>query len=337
MSGKVREPDRQPRHRHGRGGSLLTPEIAKKALALFGAAKFDLSHKPWVTTSCPLAEWRHAKGTDRNPSFGVLTGMKGGRVHCFSCHFSGTLDTLAAELALLKKGSPGVDLPALWALLEGDDDKSPLVLASGDLVPEHPVPFTEAWVKSFPSALHSPDAMVYLGERGFGAEDVVGSDLRWDGLRRRVSFPVRGFDGRVYGMRGRAVDPTNKARYWDYDCAGIRNPTVMLGEHEVDFDKPIVLVEGPFDRLSVRRAYRNVVTPFSSAVTVAQMERLQEAYLLVTMPDGDEAGDLMHQKVVKYAKCHVGRANVPLDSDPGKMSVSEVRASLKAAGCPTED
>jgi 5S rRNA maturation endonuclease (ribonuclease M5) len=59
----------------------------------------------WLNASCPFAPWRHKKGTDKKPSFGVSI-VPGGtsRCTCFSCGLSSNLHTMVWRLRQVKKG-----------------------------------------------------------------------------------------------------------------------------------------------------------------------------------------------------------------------------------------
>ena len=72
-------------------------------------------------------------------------------------------------------------------------------------------------------------------------------DLRYDPIERRVCFPIRDFTGALVGLHGRAIDKDTTLKYRMYTVYKQKNPMIWYGEHWVDFDKPVLLVESVFD------------------------------------------------------------------------------------------
>ncbi len=64
------------------------------------APKNAQGREGWVTTRCPLAPWKHVKGYDAKPSFGISVkpDRKSG-YHCFGCKSKGTLPGLAFKMS----------------------------------------------------------------------------------------------------------------------------------------------------------------------------------------------------------------------------------------------
>jgi len=58
----------------------------------------------WINASCPFAPWRHKKGTDKTPSFGIsVSPGSTSRFSCFSCGMSGDLKSLVWGLQRFRK------------------------------------------------------------------------------------------------------------------------------------------------------------------------------------------------------------------------------------------
>lgn len=89
----------------------------------------------WLSICCPLS-WRHEKGHDSNPSFGMRIDAKtpASRCHCFSCNYSGDQMDLVFELKSHKdKLDPGtVKIAELLKLLSEADGETTLSLGSSD-------------------------------------------------------------------------------------------------------------------------------------------------------------------------------------------------------------
>ena len=63
-----------------------------RLLGSIGCSKIKTRSNGWVEASCPFALWKHAKGTDRSPSFAVSIVPKGtSRYRCHSCGSHGEM------------------------------------------------------------------------------------------------------------------------------------------------------------------------------------------------------------------------------------------------------
>jgi DNA primase len=111
----------------------------------------------------------------------------------------------------------------------------------------------------------------------------------------------------------------------------VSNPQCWLGEHLVDTEKTVVLAEGMFDFLSVMRVYRNVLSPLMAGMNDNKLKRIGRFSSIVTMFDGDKAGDLARERVdqvlggpgrrIKHLKLKAGQ-------DGGNMAIEEVIIAL---------
>lgn len=84
----------------------MNDEQIRQWATLLGIGKPIVSSGQWLTFRCPLAIWKHEKGTDKNPSFGIKnTPGPSSRVHCFSCNYSGDLEKFMLVLRHYSKGT----------------------------------------------------------------------------------------------------------------------------------------------------------------------------------------------------------------------------------------
>ena len=143
------------------------------------------------------------------------------------------------------------------------------------------------WARAYLKARHVSKALSAL------------LDVRCDPSQRRICFPVRDFEGVMRGMHGRATDPEMEPRYRAYRHAGKMNPIVWLGEDWVDRNRPIVVVEGPFDLMSVKRVYANVVTPLFATPSYEKLMRMADALEWITFFDRGAGGDNGRARVDK--------------------------------------
>lgn len=278
----------------------MKKEIAIALLKVLGSKKLELGSLPWVHGQCPLARWKHQKGTDSHPSFGILTGKARARCHCLSCNTSGRPEEIIGEIMMLAKGDHGYDLREAERLIESDESALDLSTDEEQRYDQPLMPFPEAFWASFTPAMHIPEAVEYLNGRGINAKEIQKHDLRWDGLSRRVCACTRGFDQKLYGVRGRAIDKGVEPRYHNYPYTKITNPQVWLGEDIVDFDQPILLVEATFQRIAALRVYPNTVAPLSASLHKAQAMRMAKGWSFVHLFDADKAGRRASEKMREF-------------------------------------
>ncbi len=262
----------------------------------------DAKGETYGLCSCPLAEFRHEKGTDSHPSFRVSLGPRTSWGKCYACQWSGPLGDLLMQLQ--KHKADNVDYAGAYALLDKEMDGIQ-VIADPEAKPGREFyPFPEELLASYPYAWQCPEAMEYLNSRKGGVyplEVLQAFDLRWDGMRQRVCFPYRDAAGVFCGLHGRTTIKEEPA-YMAYGYKGNRNTSILLGEHWVDLDKPVVVAESVFDAARCYQAYRNVVTPRMASPDPRAFEWLCGVFHLVLVFDGDKAGQTAVQKLLKARK-----------------------------------
>ena len=295
----------------------------------------DQSRTGWVVASCPLAPWRHEGGVDRHPSFAVRQEPGDAFCNCFSCGFHGRQSDLVLEMRHLNRQTPHGGFAfgrCLELIAEAEDGLDGIDLDTPDIEQllfgqkTGPHLFPESWLTSFPPWHAVADARAYLDQRGVSLEAADLLELRVDSKERRICFPVRDFKGRLRGLHGRAIDPGSEPRYRMYTHQGRNSPLIWLGESWVDLERPIVVVEGPFDLLSVYRCYRNVVSPLFANPSLAKMRRMADALEWLTLFDRGKAGDLGRARVSRKLPDQLVRHLWPPAhrKDPGEMTVEEV-------------
>ena len=156
-------------------------------------------------------------------------------------------------------------------------------------------------------------------------------ELKADTQQKRICFPVRDFKHRLVGLHGRCIYPNVEPRYRMYQYAGQTNPQVWLGEDWVDTNRPILVVEGPFDLASCLRVYPNVVSPLWATPSLEKLRRMADAFEWVTLYDRGGGGDSGRTQVSKalssdYVVTHLKPPEHR--KDPGEMTVPELRELL---------
>lgn len=291
----------------------------------------------WVLGHCPLY-WRHG-GWDEHPSFAirVSTPKKKSIGKCLSCGWGGDLTDLLYTMKGHLQHQPNelVDLPTAFKIVNQDAEEFIDGLPIPDYedkeaVEEHVFP--ETWLKTFAPIHKFPEALAYCYKREVTPPMLDALDVRFDPIQRRICFPVRDVQGRLMGMQGRAIDPDNALRYFQYGYNGDRNAHVWMGEHTADFDSPLILTEGPFDLASLARVYPNVVASFTTGLSQRKLSRIGDAAELITFYDYGKGGDAA-RKIIRQK--YGGR--IPItdvvpeehEGDAGDMSVQSIALALQ--------
>lgn len=285
----------------------------------------------WVQCSCPLAPWRH-DGKDSRPSFAIrVEPDKESYFNCFVCK-NGKLSDLLLELQYLKAHNLGYDIAAAWGVLEIEAAQKIDINVKnwGESEVEQPeYVFPEDWLAQFQKAWPVQMAREYLQSRSVSQEIAELLDVRWDKSRRTVCFPIRNGSGELVSLRGRYTDPKFAGPpYHVYTLVDDSPHQSWMGEHLIDYDRPVLMVESVFDVASVLRVYRNVVAPLSVGINKQRMKRMSKCTDVVTLFDQGAGGDKARQ-IVQW---NLGSAFIvhvlPSKKDPGEMTELELREEL---------
>lgn len=264
----------------------------------------------WVMGHCPFAPWRHQDGKDKHPSFGIKANkQKRSIFKCFACGSGGGLMDLVRELGILLKKSPveGYKLGQVLQLVANEFES----LEFDPDIPDwtgHPftgaafVEYPEFFVESFKQYSLFSQVVDYLHSRRISSELATIFDLRYDSILDRVCFPIRDFKGRLAGLQGRALDNSVELRYFFYKYHGALNSHIWFGEDRVNFDKPLVLVEGVFDALRVYSQYENVVASLSAGISKEKITRMADAVEIITLYDWGMGGNSARKRVHEVMK-----------------------------------
>lgn len=301
------------------------------------------SRTGWVVSSCPLQPWEHTDGKSGTEVFGIRDEPGDSFCSCFACGFHGSQSDLIIEFKQRNKKHPQGTFALGQALAEIDDEVEnqefnfdiPDIeqVLFGPKASDHVFP--DWWMDGFVPAPQIGWAMEYLKTGREGCDPVPDQiikmlDLRVDTEQKRVCFPVKDFKQRYMGLHGRAIDDNNTPRYRMYTQGGLNNPLIWLGESWVDFDKPILVVEGPFDLASCLRVYRNTVCPLFANPNFDKLKRMMDAMEWVTLLDRGAGGDAGREKISKACKGHVVTHLQPPAGvkDPGGMDVTQLQEVL---------
>lgn len=306
-----------------------------KQFALAVGTRVESVTGGWAQCKCPLSPWTHDSGRDSHPSCAISYGNNIESVfNCFTCE-AGDLFQMLEHLRGFGAKQPKYNLKAatdMWAAEESQDLVLDFHEGQEQFVLHHDVVWPELILDGFKKANCVPMAREYLDARNVSVEATDALGIVWDIARRAVCFPVRNWNGQLVGMRGRYVDPGEGARYHDYGHNGQRNKLPWYGEHLVDLDTTVLMVESVFDYTSARRVYPNILAPLSVGISIGKAKRVRDALDIVTLFDRGQGGDKGRDKISKYlGGTSLVRHLLPPEgvSDPGDMTKKQLKKVLK--------
>lgn len=253
----------------------------------------------YALANCPLAEWRHENKKDSHPSFRVSLGSKKSWGKCYACNWKGPLGDLLMELQARK--ATDVDYKTAYEIIDKEWAGLTIEISLDDSKAQGPqtVPFPESLLNSYPRAINCTEAMEYLTQvRRMPVEAIEAWDLRWDGSRKRVCFPIRDEDGTFVGLHGRTT-VGEEPKYLAYTYQKKVNHHILLGADRMDVDRPVVVAESVFDAARVWQCYRNVVTPRTASLDAPMLKQLGGIFHLILVFDPDKAGDRAVSEIIK--------------------------------------
>lgn len=312
----------------------------REFLKLLGAkVPVSQSRAGWVVSNCPLCHWRHENGESSPEVFGVKIESGDSFCNCFACDFHGSQTDLVIEMRRLNKldnhGEFGFK-QALDMVMKAEEEMDLDALDSPDIEEmlfgegQQDHIFPDWWLSTFPAWDTVKFARDYVKERGIHPKVASMLDLRADTQQERLCFPVRDFSGNLRGLHGRAIHDGVEPRYRMYLQAKKNNPLIWLGEHWIDLDQPIVVVEGPMDLAHVMQVYRNVASPLFSNPNYLKINRIADALEVVTLLDRGTGGDKGREKLGGALKhSMVTHLKPPVQyKDPGDMPPEEIAELL---------
>jgi DNA primase len=283
--------------------------------------------------SCPNAPYSAGhKGVDSHFSFGIKAADGPSVCHCFACQIGGTVLEVFSRLFAQCRVSK--DVFAYVQEVERFDLKGVIerLARRRNRVAQVRGPGTFNLLE-FTKTCHSQwtQASKFLMVRGVTEEEVKRYRIGFDEVRSRVTFPFFSKDGDCVACTGRMVGD-GQPKYWRYPTT---NEAVLFGEEQVDNSlQQVVLVEGPFDCIRVRRLLPNVLALNSLNLSSRQCERLLEfANTVYLMLDGDDAGKLGIEKIgsALRRRVRVFVLDVLDGIDPDQMTDAQIWASYKSA------
>ncbi len=287
-------------------------------------------YSDWIKCPCPLAPYRHERGTDRSASFGIhIEPNERSMFNCFTCGSKGTIKYLVDLLSRLRgvEVKTGVDYETEeyygGHIPEWDDLYEPKINELGEPIPQNSK-------RAFIPVTQHP----YLTEREIEERTATDCELLLDNKDHRICFPIYNVNGDLYGFNGRDYTGTSHIKSKDY--MGLPKRLLLLGAHRVPENAPFVcLVEGAFDYARFVQYGVPVVCGMHSKWTEVQMDILIDLNKpVVWFGDNDKAGWEGLDKLVKYIGGDLSISKVDWSdisdeyTDPDMLTYDEVQIML---------
>ena len=360
---------------------MIKVESIVKVLKLYGSTIEKVAGNK-IMTSCPFARWTHSGGVDRRPSFTIFMGRKSIGYNCFSCGEKGHIYNLVWKMqSLHRKAFPLANF-VVYDPMSGNDylDVSSLEYnPGGKFVGEAAIvnvdiedteydekyeaqmlsmvtkkkeyeyePPTEDEIRDF----SSNEIPSYMKDRGISEGTYKEWELGNDIVNRRVTFPVRDWNGKLIGITARLywekqycfrcgklfLDMKPRCRkcgqrYEKYlHSYKMPRGLLLFGAYKHKGDGPVVLVEGPID---VIKLWENSVRYPVAFLGFPKIEQVKKAFDLsddvIMIGDGDDAGRRMNGIVSEMARMLSKKVQVvelPDGTDPGDLAEIEARNRL---------
>ena len=129
----------------------------------------------------------------------------------------------------------------------------------------------------------------------------------YDVFRNRIMFPIRDARGRAIAFGGRAMDPTDQAKYLNSPETELFDKGRSLYNHAPAREaagkgKPLIVAEGYMDVIALAQAGFAAVAPLGTAITPDQLQLMWRiAPEPVIALDGDKAGIAAARRVIDVA------------------------------------
>ena len=222
----------------------MTYEQIRQIMAKLGLPNIPQANAAgWIHIACPFAQWKHTSGVDRSRGFAIKVEERGiSAFTCPACKSHGRISGIARGLSVYRQhdydevATLADQFDLLGATVPGFDEQfAP--------APEVMEPLDEALFAGIfdPVANHN-EAKRYVLSRRITRPTVEKLGIEYDPDKRRITFPVRDHEGKLYGWSGRTVIPGHEPRILDY--AGLPKRSLILGEERWRPGVPKLIVEG---------------------------------------------------------------------------------------------
>jgi hypothetical protein len=249
----------------------------------------------------------------------LYVALHTGWYHCWVCGLSGKNINF-----LFRKYSPSKASACASLFPDDRPTAAPLI----EEVPPPELPKDAALVALVGNDPDARDVFRYLRERGLSKMDMyrwrvcVSNEFKF---RRTAIFPSFDANGKLNYYTGRRIDETK----FKYKNANVPKRNVIFNEFDIDWDSPVLLVEGVFDAI---KCPDNTVPVLGSSLSKSSelfmKLKLHESTVVVAF-DEDAASKAQDTcKKLHAAGCTVYSLSVT-GGDFGSKTKQEVKTGLK--------
>lgn len=257
----------------------------------------------WIIGHCPFAPYldEHKNSVDRSASFcAKASDTRKSGYNCFTCKMHGPIEALCHALGHHRNKKREYSLLAARAAAAEFEVGSDRGFEDFEEEDEKPKAISENVIKGmYDHAWTSAPARLYLKRRGIGEHTAATLGLVYDPDEKRILFPVRDRQNRLFGFTGRTILPKNlwpkRKDYMKVKDYNFKKARFLLGAQLVDDRRPILLGEGLFGQAHMFEigadALGNPVQSMGSSLSEAQVDILEDWGRAVYMfYDNDEPG-----------------------------------------------
>ena len=278
----------------------------------------------WIRIKCPFAEWTHEYG-DRQASFSILASdTSSSFYYCFCCSPKPQpLAGILPKLWLLTGKYPIAAAKVLsgqsvefsdWK--QGSNKKADF---DSEIVDVDPLP--KKIIRTYP-LLHKGKTFearrcreYLINERLISEQTITQFGVRYCQHRQTLVFPYTDKKGKIYSLRMRnrkqkSIFSVNK-EIAEADSGISLNCFVFpskrrvgfwFGLHLIDWDAPVILVEGEIDALRLFELGKtNVIASGGTGITRRQLKELSALQLILGY-DADKGGQVANEYIKSYLK-----------------------------------
>lgn len=289
-----------------------------KFLIALGIREQDIldTGRGWLNCKCPMSPYAHRRGADTRPSFGVSVSDKESSVYyCFGCSDEGKpLGRLLHAMWVLGAPYP-FEAAKIYASYEvHDSDAEGITLRDeweiGENTAKEPLPsfvYEQYPLLEATRGVEGRKLRAFLAERNIPEFAWKRFKLRCNPENSSFVFPMTDVHGRIFLLRERTrvkksiwTISSKLAGYPHMEFPKLRNNGIWFGLHLIDWDRPVMTVEGEFDAMStVGFGFMNVIASCTSSVTAAQLGAVNSD-IIFSGYDADKAGDKACARVRRY-------------------------------------
>ena len=256
----------------------------------------------WLQVSCPLSHL-HQGGHDENPSCGIsISEEKESIVHCFACG-TRTLSAMLATMVYTHDIHPNtiryyIDHEILQEKAEAIDFQDKFRPQKRE---REPIPVPDHILEVFQP---NTKAKAFLESRKINpdlAKNIVC-------YKNGIVFLIKDEDKKTYWLHYRAIQNKEfrylKPKEFNINYEWGRSDS-WYGMDEIDWNEPIMLVEGEFDveRLKTMGVNNVLASHGSIGKYSAKVKRLNRANLVILGFDADQTGKRYKQNAKQALKC----------------------------------